>query len=127
MKPAIENQISEALQWIQKTGSAVQDFAIEQAPLYCREVIALQFAKGIALILIGTIGLTAAVMFWRKYKRVSGRRAANGGYGSDGEEFAFCSVLVGLIAMAVFGFGMVTAVSAKIAPRVVLVNHLRNL
>jgi hypothetical protein len=122
--PTVAN-INEAIDWLQKTGAQVQDFAVEQAPLYCREVVAWEFWMGIINSSFGFLFLvTPLVMLWR-YRQWFKEDLACLGTGS-----LAASILVPLISAG----GLITifncapqTVKAAVAPRLVIVEHLRGL
>ena len=125
MTPQTEENINEALNWLQETGSAVQDFAVEQTPLYCQEVVAWTFWQNA----IGAgFGLTLlAVGIFCAYQLIKASRSDK-----DNEEFVMAiSVIIGTLALM---GGIITtatqlpdAVKAAVSPRLVIVEHLMNL
>ncbi len=60
MKGTTEENINEAIDWLQQTGGRIEDFAMEQAPLYCQEIIQWTFWSGIIGGLIGFIFFISA-------------------------------------------------------------------
>lgn len=125
MNPELEANVNEALDWLQKTGGAVQDFAVEQAPLYCREVVAWEFWSGavfggIGLVLMA-IGLVALMKFimWMKEDECE----------PNGRTVPAFFVTTGCLAVgvAMASSNIPKAVKATVAPRMVIVEHLRNL
>lgn len=120
-----ESNINEALDWLQKTGGAIQDFASEQAPIYCKEVVAWElwssiFFAGIGLaILLGLVCLVKQLLRWDK---------------DDAEvsELRIVLTTVFAIVSAVVGPVLVLAntpqvIKAAVSPRMVIVEHLSNL
>lgn len=128
MNNETEKNINQALDWLQKTGGAIQDFAVEQAPLYCREVIAWQLAASIAVMIFGLISLFTALAFFRK--GVAVQKNNEGKSYSHTEDpfgwFFFASLFAALAVSLVF-MGSITALKAHVAPRVVVVEHLQRL
>ena len=125
MTPQTEENINEALNWLQETGSAVQDFAVEQTPLYCQEVVAWMFWQNA----IGAgFGLTLlAVGIFCAYQLIKASRSDK-----DNEEFVMAiSVVIGTLALMGGIIATATqlpdAVKAAVSPRLVIVEHLMNL
>lgn len=124
MTPQTEENINEALNWLQETGSAVQDFAVEQTPFYCQEVVAWAFWQN--AIGAGTgLGLLAIGIFcaYHFYKQVCLTR--------PNDDVVLASLIAGLICF-VAGFfctmgHLPNAVKAVVSPRLVIVEHLMNL
>lgn len=123
MNPETEKNINEAIDWLQQTGGQLQDFAAEQAPLYCREVVAWEFWIGIAGSLLGLAITLFGAWLVRKGMQLS--RAPE----SCGEEVfplwlggtAVVASICVLCAMAP------RTIKAAVAPRLVIVEHLRQL
>lgn len=125
MTPQTEENINEALNWLQETGSAVQDFAVEQTPLYCQEVVAWAFWQnaigagfGLALLAVG---------IFCAYQLIKASRSDK-----DNEEFVMAiSVIIGTLALMGGIIATATqlpdAVKAAVSPRLVIVEHLMNL
>jgi len=124
MTPQTEENINEALNWLQETGSAVQDFAVEQTPLYCQEVVAWAFWQN--AIVAGTgLGLLAIGIFcaYNFFKQVQLPR--------PNDEVVMASTLIGIICF-VAGFlstaiHLPDAIKAVVSPRLVIVEHLMDL
>jgi cytochrome bd-type quinol oxidase subunit 1 len=124
MTPQTEENINEALNWLQETGSTMQDFAVEQTPLYCQEVVAWAFwqnaigaGTGLALL---AVGIFCAYHF---YKQILLPKPV--------DEILIPSMIVGIICF-VAGFlstaiHLPDAVKAVVSPRLVIVEHLMNL
>ena len=125
MTPQTEENINEALNWLQETGSAVQDFAVEQTPLYCQEVVAWAFWQnaigagfGLALLAVGIFCAYQLIKTSRSFK--------------DGDEIVMAvSTVVGILTLmggiVVTGNHLPDAVKAAVSPRLVIVEHLMNL
>lgn len=123
-----ETNINEAIDWLQKTGASIQDFAVEQAPLYCREVVAWEFWSGIAFCSMGLAAIIiplAAVYWFREWIEediVSYKSSGVGGiFAIMG---SILSVLIGVVAIA---HSAPQAIKACVAPRLIIVEHLRGL
>lgn len=122
MNPETEKNINEAIDWLQSTGGSIQDFAAEQAPLYCREVVAWTLWSGVASITLGVVLLIVGA--WLMRKAVAMYHAKD-----NGDE-----VVPGMGgAIAIFAGIFITWCSASdtikaiVAPRLVIVEHLRSL
>jgi hypothetical protein len=122
MNQETEKNINEAIDWLQETGASVQDFAVEQAPLYCREVVAWELWSGVAG---GVLGI--AVILVGLWLLSIGRALLRCGNDRD----AFFPMLGGIIA-SVVGSVILSgsashAIKAAAAPRLVIVEHLRGM
>jgi hypothetical protein len=125
MTPQTEESINETLNWLQETGSAVQDFALEQAPPYCQEVVAWAFWQNA----VGSgFGLTLlAVGIFCAYQLIKASRS----YKDNDEIVMAMSTIVGGCAL-IGGVILTTihlpdAVKAVVSPRLVIVEHIMNL
>lgn len=127
MDPETEKNINEAIDWLQQTGGAIQDFAIEQTPLYCREVVAWELASNSVATALSAIAIISAVVWLKKATPaiVEAWEMADD---------AFHALFVPLINIALFTVGAVTlsgslpqAIKAAVAPRMIIVEHLRSL
>lgn len=133
MTPDTEKNINEAIDWLQQSGGAIQDFAVEQAPLYCREVVAWELYNGIALCVLAVILLIVMAACWKVALRWKGAERAKKEsdlYYSASE--AFVGPMIGGIVAAIAAFVILThgapmAIKAAVAPRLVIVEHLRGL
>lgn len=122
--PTVAN-INEAIDWLQKTGAQVQDFAVEQAPLYCREVVAWEFWNGVFSSTIGLFFLVTPLIVICKYRHWLKEDIKVCGPGSFAATILFpCICAGGLIA---FCTSAPQAIKAAVAPRLVIVEHLRGL
>jgi hypothetical protein len=125
MTPETETNINEAIDWLQQTGGSLQNFASEQAPLYCREVVAWEFWSGAIFggigVALSVIGLAAAMKFVRWMKE------------DDGEPNsrtlpAFVIVMLCLtLGPILAGDNIPQAIKAAVSPRLVIVEHLTGL
>lgn len=125
MTPETETNINEAIDWLQKTGAALQDFASEHAPIYCREVVAWElwssvFFGGLGFTLF-SIGLVAAVKWFRWMVEYDGEP---NGRTIPSFFIAVLSLGVGTILLFV---NAPQAIKAAVSPRLVIVEHLSKL
>lgn len=121
MTPETEKNINEAIDWLQQTGGSVQDFAVEQAPLYCREVVAWELWSN-ALFSIAGVGLVyVAFVFLRKSK--------DWDYDDMVIEvvFPFGALITALAGLIMICECSPDAIKAALSPRLVIVEHLRGL
>lgn len=122
MTETTEQNVNEAIDWLQKTGGSVQDFAAEQVPLYCREVVAWEFWSGVALMGGALLVLLVGVLTLRKVRKLL----------DDDEEsvigsgVAFSIFIILPCVMAVT-HGARRSIKAAVAPRVVIVEHLKGM
>jgi hypothetical protein len=125
MTPETETNINEALDWLQQTGGSLQNFASEQAPLYCREVVAWEFWSGAIFggigVALSVIGLAAAMKFARWIKEVDVEPSSR-----------TLSALVIALLCLILGPILVEenipqAIKAAVSPRLVIVEHLTGL
>ena len=122
MNEQTEKNINEAIDWLQQTGGSIQDFAVEQAPLYCREVVAWELWYGIAGIVLGLAVLLGGVWLVRKAMSM---------YRDDGDGTEAVPGMTG--ALAIIGGVVIvagsapSAIKAAVAPRLVIVEHLRGM
>ena len=129
----MENNVNGAIQWLQKTGGAVQDFAVEQVPLYCREVVMWQLWTGIALCVAAIALIPLVIYSWKvalRWSKEEDEKAKGLNYCSKsdawiGPMIAGIIGIVGIIILA--GHGAPRAIKAAVAPRLVIVEHLRSL
>jgi hypothetical protein len=121
-----EQNVNEAIDWIQKTGGSLQDFAVEQAPLYCREIVAWELWSNLCLVAGMTICLIMAGLLWRKLW--SNFNKEGGGIADEPIAYGILVTLLGsIVCFCVFGNGVYGAVKAKVAPRIVIVEHLKEM
>lgn len=125
MNEHTEQNINEAIDWLQQTGGSIQDFATAQAPLYCQEVVAWTFWRGsiYTAIGIGVLGVgvyfTCMIPKWLKEDK--------------GGPTARCIIAIfgGILGLIIGGFTTASnigdTIKAKVAPRLVIVEHLREL
>lgn len=122
MTETTEQNVNEAIDWLQKTGGSVQDFAAEQVPLYCREVVAWEFWSGVALMGGALLALLIGTAIFRKAWKA---------YGDDEEFVAGASILFGIFLLVpcliTITYGASSSIKAAVAPRVVIVEHLKDM
>jgi len=122
MNQETEKNINEAIDWLQETSASVQDSAVEQAPLYCREVVASELWSGVAGEMLG-IGVILVGLWLLSIGRALIR------CGNDCD--AFLPLLGGVLASAIGAITLAAsascAIKAAIAPRMVIVEHFRGL
>ena len=126
MNEQTETNINEAIDWLQQTGGSIQDFATEQAPLYCREVVAWELWHGAAFAAAGLVMLIfAAFAFKNLRKAFAPENKADSEVTVPGWFFAtVIPAVLGTVLILVYGS---SAIKAAVAPRVVIVEHLRGL
>jgi hypothetical protein len=125
MIPETETNINEAINWLQQTGGSLQNFASEQAPLYCREVVAWEFWSGSIFggigVALSVIGLAAAMRFVRWMEEDNGE--------PNSRTLPSCVIaILGLILGPILaGDNIPHAIKATVSPRLVIVEHLTGL
>lgn len=125
MTPQTEENINEALNWLQETGSAVQDFALEQAPLYCQEVVAWMFwegaiysSAGLLLSIFGIVGLIKFLQWLPECDYEANEKTLP----------ALIVTVIGIVAGPILiANNAPQTIKAAFAPRLVIVEHLMNL
>jgi hypothetical protein len=125
MNTSTEQNINEAIDWLQQTGGKIQDFAAEQAPLYCREVVAWEFWNATVYLSIGII-----VFFTCCIGLFLARKEIKKSWDECDPGWPGCAALMALAAiggLAMFADNIGTAIKAAVAPRLVIVEHLRGL
>lgn len=130
MNENTEMNINEAIDWLQQTGGAIQDFAVEQAPLYCREVVAWEFWYGMAGCLGGLLLLTVGGLLLRKGFAITREGKGKGlSYCEREDPFGWMgSAILLLVLGTILSAGSATkAIKAAVAPRLVIVEHLKGL
>jgi H+/Cl- antiporter ClcA len=125
MTPETETNINEAIDWLQQTGGSLQNFASEQAPLYCREVVAWEFWSGA---IFGGIGVALSVIGFAAAMKVVRWMKEDYGEPSLRTMFAFVIAMLCLILGPVMaGLNISQAIKAAVSPRLVIVEHLTGL
>lgn len=125
MNQNTEQNINEAIDWLQQTGGAIQDFAAEQAPLYCREVVLWAFWEGVSWTSLGLIvSIVISVLLFRNRKWLKSEYDDVSPAGFFIPVFGTVAIAVGLLVAA---FNVTIVIKAKVAPRLVIVEHLRGL
>lgn len=131
MNENTEKNINEAIDWLQQTGGSIQDFAVEQAPLYCQEIIRWEITRsvggmGFAVFLIAiaiALGFSVkkSIHKWRLLPEASRSKE---GPGMVRTISAFVLAGFSLLPFMNGAYKLARVISA---PRVVIVEHLRNL
>lgn len=125
MTPETETNINEAINWLQQTGGSLQNLASEQAPLYCREVVAWEFWSGAIYggigIALSVIGLAAAMKFVRWMKEDGGE--------PNSRTLPACVIatLCLILGPILAADNIPQAIKAAVSPRLVIVEHLTGL
>ncbi len=121
MNTDTEKNVNEAIDWLQQTGGTIQDFAVEQAPLYCQEVVAWKKMDGAIDCGTGAIFVIGAIILAKVTRPET--------YNSMFRECLapILAVLCAAMAVLSFGVGVTSIVKASTAPRMVIVEHLRSL
>jgi hypothetical protein len=125
MKPETEVNINEAIDWLQQTGESLQDFASEQAPLYCREVVAWELWSGAIFtgfgIILATIGIIALMKFIRWMNEDEG----------EPNHRTVPSMIVALLGIVIGPMQIIhhapKSIKAVVSPRMVIIEHFRGL
>lgn len=123
MQPEIENNINEALGWLQKTGGQIQDLATEQAPLYCREVVAWEFWSSTFWASLAVVMLIAAAILLNWGRRVFIKDP----WCDDSFVPIVGGMTLAVVSLIMIGVNAPNAIKATVAPRMVIVEHLRGL
>jgi uncharacterized membrane protein YcjF (UPF0283 family) len=124
MGTGTEQNINQAIDWLQKTGTAVQNFTLEQAPIYCREVVAWEFWSNLIYSIFAVIALATVFSIVRlalnsfvkeKHLTVSG----------------IIGIIISIILTIVSVISLFNCVpqmiKAKVAPRMIVIEHFRGL
>ena len=110
----MDEQLTAVLEWLKTRADGTEKFILEQAPLYAQEVLAWQFTTGIAgCIVVGTLCALFAAL-----TRVITKDD------SDGMPTILCGIVTVFCLGLSISFGL-DAVKTKIAPRVVIIEHLK--
>ena len=123
MDPKVNEQLAELLAFVKKGAEATTDFAVEQAPLVAREIVAWTFWHAIAGCLLAVFA--AAFAFWcgRVVKRWANRRDV-------GEELmfpVFGAAAAGLVAVGLLVTNAPAAIKVAVAPRLVIIDYIGKL
>jgi len=125
MNKQTETNINEAINWVQQTGGSIQNFATEQAPLYCTEVVMWTFWSGFLIVIVGAMLLTISALVFRKANRMVGKK---NNYSDVLPIFMWLfSFILVLFAFTAIVKGSHKMAKAKISPRVVIIEHLQDL
>lgn len=123
MNELTEQNMNEAIDWLQQRGSEVEAFALEQAPLYCQEVVAYQFWSHSIPLTIGVLVLFLAIYCTQfVYK--------NAKHDEQGDKCLILAV-VGLFSfitgITMFGCNIHQFTQSIVAPRMVVMEHISKL
>ena len=147
MNEQTEQNMNEAIDWLQSVGERIEGFTLEQMPLYCQEVLAWKVALNVTwLILFGVLLVVSLVLVakgvpkWKaKYRdKIKARNEYEcTGLHSDAKRYRIASereesaagCWIAPAGFALFvSFGIVICtfnlVKIKTAPRVVIMEHL---
>ena len=117
--------LNEALDWLQATAGQIQNFAEAQTPLYCQEVVAWTFWYGLTFTIFGFLLFVVPFALAYRYRKDL-KEIING----DG--FAIGVLVMVAMLLLVPGFAVVMTnaphvIKAVVAPRLVIVEHLKGL
>lgn len=123
-----EKNLNEAIDWLQQTGGSIQNFAAEQAPLYCREVVAWEFLAGVTGVIAGLFILIISTFLAREGMKIHIRNEGKSYFDKeDVSSWVIPAKIGGFIGLVMVGLSSVTAVKAHVAPRIIIVEHLRGI
>lgn len=125
MNEHTEQNINEAIDWLQQTGGQIQDFATTQAPLYCQEVVAWTFWMGIICCGFAVVLLAIAATIGLKLPRWFKEDDYDGSFRTVAG--VIVCILAPFIAAIILTEHLGNTIKAKVAPRIVIVEHLRGL
>lgn len=123
MNEETESNLNEAIDWLQTTASSMQDFAVEQAPLYCQELVAWHLWEGITMVVLALVGLAIASIALKK----AIPKAQVDEWAMTPPITIVASCLVAIFAVISLITGVHRSVKAAVSPRLVIVEHLRAL
>lgn len=122
-KPEIEysdSRVDEALEWVSQVVRGTQDFVLEQAPLYCQELIAYQIVSNT----VSSIIFLIATLLFAGFAFFCLKKFALRPY----DCWELPATFFGILAIITF-VGMIVSVDcvikAEVAPRVVIVEHIK--
>lgn len=125
MSTPTDESIAEAVNWLRTTAENVESFTLEQAPLYCQELIAFERVSGCVYLAVSLVlfavtawGLKKAFFLFERFD-----------YDDELKSFAciFGSILAGVIALVILAETIGSTIKAFTAPRLVIVEHLSGL
>lgn len=125
MNQKTETNINETIEWIGKTADEGKAFIIEQAPLYAQEIVAWHFWGGIIGTIIGLLVLIASVVAINKGFK-SRHRDYNHIISCSGFTTVWISSIFALAAMVTVIVCVPMFIKAKVAPRVIIVEHIKS-
>jgi hypothetical protein len=113
------------MDWLKTSAEKGGAFLAEQAPLYAQEVVALEFWSSVVC---GVLFLLASALSALVLYALTQAKAKN--CDEEGARFACCAAAAVLTLFLLFlGVGpcVYCAVKAKVAPRMVIIEHVRGL
>lgn len=122
--PELQQRLITLLDYVGDKAKAAEGFAIEQAPLVAREIVAWQFWSSIFLIflfvMLGAVAWSIAVYCWR---------TRNDWFDPDFAAMVACFAAVAGIALPLAGGGTngYIAVKATVAPRLVIIDYIKTI
>ena len=128
MNPELQQQAASFLEATKQAGSDAAQFLQEQAPQYVAEVIRWQFLNGaLTCMVAGVVVAVSVKVFFLCIDRIKKEQESYNGNEEGYMILAAASFLCGAIAAVFFASGLFTSVRAKVAPRVVIVEHAARL
>jgi H+/Cl- antiporter ClcA len=125
MTPETESNINETINWLQQAGGTIQTFALEQAPLYCREVVAWEFWGGTIFgglgVIVFALGIVYSKMFFKWMKEDDGEPTLR--------TISTFTAAIGCLLLGFMGieYHIPRAIKASVSPRLVIIEHLSKL
>lgn len=120
MDPKVNEQLAELLAFVKKGAEATTDFAVEQAPLVAREIVAWTFWEALAGCFFGVLCAAAALWCGKLARRWANCRDV-------GEEIMFPVVgaaAAGIVSVVVLTVNAPNAIKAAVAPRLVIIDYI---
>lgn len=128
MNPELQQQAASFLEATKQAGSNAAQFLQEQAPQYVAEVIRWQFWHGaLTCMVAGVVVAVSVKVFLLCIDRIKKEQESYNGNEEGYMILAASSFLCGAIAAVFFASGLFISVKAKVAPRVVIVEHAARL
>lgn len=134
MDPKVNEQLAELLAFVKKGAEATTDFAVEQAPLVAREIVAWTFWQAVVMMAFGVVMLAAAAVCVKIARKVHTNEASyyedfGRRYMNDGAVFLIIALCAAAIVTTVGGaiqIGTYTpdAIKAVAAPRLVIIDYI---
>lgn len=125
LENTLSTNLSQTIQWIKEIGSSAQNSAVEQIPLYCREVVMWEFYSSLLFVVLGLLMiLTPSLLIYFSRKWIKADLARDGCISIAGIVVSCMSLVIGSIITVK---NSSSAVKAQVAPRLVLIDHLKTL